>query len=408
MKNILQNLKIRSNINRKSQRGQGLVATTMTIVLTTTIVLAMVQAALILRVRLTLEYAAHEAARSGAMNNGVLVPFEVNLSSIFRSANVSANDPSNPNFDTKKLTKSGAKALLNNLNRGSIWFGLVRGMMPLYTSGEPIEAAGLAKRWGHTNVDLISSSCIEVLNPTHQSFVDWGLIEFNGPNRYIYQIPNDTLRYRKPLEYDKADKINPIKTTPLPNEGLRGHFSKKTLPEANVLHLRVHYGYSLTIPIVNSIILAGYKATIYASGRVPTKFENIMLGNGKLPLSAEGVVGMQTPLFWHPFYAFGPAVKNDLAANLGDVDNWAIEAGESYDLNDFMLPSMYIGALQSFINSGLQGLVSAAQGETLNAVAKGIGNSIAFCPAVWGEDIAGPLKNNTELFKDQKDAPGAD
>ena len=402
MKNILQNLKIRSNINRKSQRGQGLVATTMTIVLTTTIVLAMVQAALILRVRLTLEYAAHEAARSGAMNNGVLVPFEINLSSIVRNYGGTTNEKN------VNLTKVGVKALMNNLNRGSIWFGLVRGMMPLYTSGEPIEAAGLAKRWGHTNVDLISSSCIEVLNPTHQSFVDWGLIEFNGPNRYIYQIPNDTLRYRKPLEYDKADKINPIKTTPLPNEGLRGHFSKKTLPEANVLHLRVHYGYSLTIPIVNSIILAGYKATIYASGRVPTKFENIMLGNGKLPLSAEGVVGMQTPLFWHPFYAFGPAVKNDLAANLGDVDNWAIEAGESYDLNDFMLPSMYIGALQSFINSGLQGLVSAAQGETLNAVAKGIGNSIAFCPAVWGEDIAGPLKNNTELFKDQKDAPGAD
>lgn len=372
MENVLQitTRRYRNVLNR--QYGSVLVESLTAISLTTIIVLAMVQLALIARVRLTLEYAAHEAARSGALNNGALLPFEVNVSSF--------------GFDITKIMTSVGGSILNTLNRESVWSGLARGMMPLYAS-DTLDATAVVTNWGKANTDLLKSACIEYLNPTHQSFVDWGFMEFNGPQRYVYQIPNDTLRYRKTLEYDLKDKVRSINIDPVSNEFLRGKYSFKTLAEANVLHIKVHYGYKLYIPIVNTLIIEGYKTAAYATRGKLTEFENKMLDDGKLPLTAEGVVGMQTPLIWHPFYAFGPANKNSLKETLdetgGNLPDWQQEATANFDLNDFTIPSTYLGNLVSYINNGMNAIMALPQAGLINAVSQKVGGSVAFCPAVW-------------------------
>ena len=277
-------------------------------------------------------------------------------------------------------------SILNTLNRESVWSGLARGMMPLYAS-DTLDATAVVTNWGKANTDLLKSACIEYLNPTHQSFVDWGFMEFNGPQRYVYQIPNDTLRYRKTLEYDLKDKVRSINIDPVSNEFLRGKYSFKTLAEANVLHIKVHYGYKLYIPIVNTLIIEGYKTAAYATRGKLTEFENKMLDDGKLPLTAEGVVGMQTPLIWHPFYAFGPANKNSLKETLdetgGNLTDWQQEATANFDLNDFTIPSTYLGNLVSYINNGMNAIMALPQAGLINAVSQKVGGSVAFCPAVW-------------------------
>jgi hypothetical protein len=211
-------------------------------------VMCVVQFGLIYRARLTLEYAAHEAARAGSLNNGMPLPF------IFRIGNSTT-----PGLST--LNSAALELTTNALTRGSVWQGLVKGMMPLNVRDASV--GGMFKGWIDTNTDLIESACIEYLNPTQTTFIDWAFIENFGENRWIMQIPNDTMRYRKPLPYDFKAKA--MSTTvgigdPLPPDAeLRGNVSNKTLGESSVLHLRVHYGYRLGIPVANKIILTALK-----------------------------------------------------------------------------------------------------------------------------------------------------
>jgi hypothetical protein len=211
-------------------------------------VMCVVQFGLIYRARLTLEYAAHEAARAGSLNNGMPLPF------IFRIGNSTV-----PGLST--LNSAALELTTNALTRGSVWQGLVKGMMPLNVRDASV--GGMFKGWIDTNTDLIESACIEYLNPTQTTFIDWAFIENFGENRWIMQIPNDTMRYRKPLPYDFKAKA--MSTTvgigdPLPPDAeLRGNVSNKTLGESSVLHLRVHYGYRLGIPVANKIILTALK-----------------------------------------------------------------------------------------------------------------------------------------------------
>ena len=332
--------------------------------------MVIIQFCLILRAQLTLEYAAHEAARIGALNNG---------------------SPMSLPLDPTKITVTGGSlknVVANNVikqvwsaaNRAGAWDGLVAGMRPLYVANGT-EAADTGGTYFKAYGDLLKSSCIEYLNPTQQSFTDWGFMEFHGENQFVLQIPNDTLRYRKTGIYDGESRVSSREGNVYSSENdgkLRGSKSGKTLAEVNTLHLRVNYGYKPTIPIVNKIILLGYK-TFVGSARILNAFENEMLDSGKLPLAAEGVVGMQTPIFWHPFYSFAPKTFDfDTLPN--------VDVNLSDTVAVFNLPAAYMTSVTNYITNGINSVLSDAAGSLMDGT-KSLGNGMPFCPGAWLNDL---------------------
>ena len=367
MKNLYIRTKNGSSL-RRSQSGISMTETLIVLPVLVVFVLAIVQFGLIYRTKITLEYAAHEAARAGALNNGLPLPFVLRVG--------------NSTGPSAKTVGSVALASVSDiLTRGSVWQGMVNAMMPLYVNDTT--PAGLFRGWAKTNKDLIQSSCIEYLNPTQQTFVDWAFIENFGENRWIFQIPNDTLRYRKPLEYDYAAKklsvinANPV-TQPVPAiEGLRGRVSNKTIAEANVLHLRLHYGYKLNIPIVNKVMLSGYEL---ARGSNLNQLEKHLISEGRLPLQAEGTVGMQSPLYWHPFYSFGPARDRTLKLQFDTA--WNVS-----EPNVLEAPGDVITSIIGFIRNGAGNAGSSSLAAGIDKLAQSVGSGFTFCPAIWDEGI---------------------
>ncbi len=329
-------------------------------------VLAVVQLALIYRARLTLENAAAEAARAGALNNGQPLPFVATLNAL-------------------NVSKIGNAVLSNTSNvlfRGSVWQGMVNGLTPLNTASPDVGA--LVAGWRDTHAELIDAGCIEYLNPTQQTFIDWGFVENVGENRWMLQIPNDTLRYRKPLAYDFQVKVGTTfgedssKAPTPPDRELRGNVSHKTLQEANVLHLRLHYGYALKVPIVGPAILQGYTL---ARGAEMNQYERAMVQHGRLPLSAEGSEGMQTALTWHPFYAFGPA-----SSDRGALDRAmsGIRVSGSDALSKALeAPGDIVTQVTAFIHTFPASQFRALLATGVDGLGSAVGNGNAFCPAVW-------------------------
>lgn len=366
-------------------RGISMTETLIALPIVILFVLAILQFGLIYRAKITLEYAAHEAARSGALNNGLPLPLFAMIPASGGMKRMFALD----------LGK-------NVFTRGSVWQGLVKGMMPLYAKDNSI--GELANAWGRTNIDLIKSACIEYLNPTQQTFLDWAIIENTGESRWLLQIPNDTLRYRKPLPYDydaQAMTTAGAATNPLPpEEGLKAPVSNKTLGEANVLHLRVHYGYELKIPIVNTLIIKSYQAMDWLSGDERYPLSSLLKKNyiekGMIPLSAEGVVGMESPVYWHPFYSFGE--ETDMSdANLNWNDAWA--SGFSNTSQVLEYPRDAITTLVGFIHGDVITYLKELMGVGVSELGGVVKDYTSFCPAIWAAGVTGRLQNLDNQFQ---------
>ena len=382
---------IRQTMQRRAQHGVSMTETLVALPVIILFVMCVVQFGLIYRAKLTLEYAAHEAARAGSLNNGMPLPF------IFRVGNSGV-----PGLGT--LGSAALETLTNVLTRGSVWQGLVKGMMPLYVNDTSV--GGMFTGWAATNKDMIESACIEYLNPTQTTFIDWSFIENFGENRWILQIPNDTMRYRKPLAYDyKAKALGTaagINDPTPPDAELRGNTSNKTLGETNVLHLRVHYGYRLGIPVANKIIikaLQGYQyvgeawfkllstdgTTAPASDFRLNQLDTYYLANGKIPLSAEGVVGMESPMYWHPFYSFGP--KADRAIGL----QWDPAWNDNIGTNVLEAPGDAMTNVAAFVRNNSTEWASQLLARGLDGLAGKVGDGNAFCPAIWDGSVKGQL-----------------
>ncbi len=379
-------------MTRIRQRGISMTETLIALPVVIVFVTCLIQFGLIYRARLTLEYAAHEAARAGALNNGMPLPF------IMRMGNSTM-----PGLST--LNSATLEATTNVLTRGSVWQGLVKGMMPLNV--REASPGGMFKGWADTNKELIESACIEYLNPTQHAFIDWSFVENFGENRWVVQIPNDTMRYRKPLPYDfKAKALGSAAgiNDPTPPDGeLRGAVSNKTLGESSVLHLRVQYGYRLGIPVANTIILAALKGYQYVAqsyykvmsgdgGTAPagdfrlTQLEAYFIANGKIPLAAEGVVGMESPTYWHPFYSFGP--KSDRSIELQWDPQWSSNLGT----NVLEAPGDAMTNVFAFVRNNSTEWANQLLGSGLDALGDKVGTANAFCPAIWNGAVRGELE----------------
>lgn len=154
------------------------------------LVLGILQAVLLYRAKSTLDYAALEAARAGAVEGAGMTP---------------------------------------------IRRGLQRGLTPLFAH-EPTQA-GLAQAFAQAGNDVANHACVEIINPTQAAWQQHR--ERQHDNRFA--IPNDSLAFRDA-------RVDPNLGQPgRPASGVN-------VQDANLLKIRVVYDYPLVVPFVDRVL----------------------------------------------------------------------------------------------------------------------------------------------------------
>jgi hypothetical protein len=163
-----------------------------------------------------------------------------------------------------------------------------RALVPFYQDttkqdpfGRLLDATGKAQ--GDTLICIPLVKCdldIQVLNPTSAAFDDFGLVN-NMSENHTY-IPNDNLEYRSRVP---------------------GNNSKLSIQDANVLKIKVTYGYQIKVPLMESVIksvMCGFDTGIDAFGRgdLPSTGGTDCVSyynRGRIPIVAYATMQMQTP-----------------------------------------------------------------------------------------------------------------
>lgn len=133
-------------------------------------------------------------------------------------------------LDYAALEAARAGSVANALP-GPIREGLAKGLIPLL--GGARDAAGYSMAWATSRVELARGEAlgwirIRQLNPTSESFADWGSGRTGGR-----EIPNDNLVFRPATV---------------------GSTSSQSIHDANLLELEVTYGVPLYVPLVGRLI----------------------------------------------------------------------------------------------------------------------------------------------------------
>jgi hypothetical protein len=139
---------------------------------------------------------------------------------------------------------------------GSIRQGLARALVPVHGGGS--NTAELAASYARALADVTAYSRIELLNPTRESFDDWNAPALQA--KYGRRaIPNGNLLAKDPSQI--------------------GAGSGQSIQDANLLKLRVTYGYAPTVPLVGPIYRTylswldtgedGFNSQLIAQGRIP-------------------------------------------------------------------------------------------------------------------------------------------
>lgn len=209
------------------RRERGAAVTELVVILSSllTLSLGIVQGALIYNAKTTLNYATFEAARAGAVYNA---------------------------------------------QRSYMTEALARGLMPLYGGGTDTASLTTANVRAYTDLmlpavpsmNLGSGSRLEILSPTQEAFQDFG-VTVDGQQ----QIPNEHLRF-KPRDIGSASGVN--------------------LQDANILKIKVTYGYKLYVPLVNRVIAAALTVTD------PGNAAFYQADPPRLPIVAQATVRMQS------------------------------------------------------------------------------------------------------------------
>jgi hypothetical protein len=176
----------------------------------------------------------------------------------------------------------------HNANEGAIRDALVRGLIPFkQNSFETNDSQRLATALGELKLkdEFIpwKRAKLELLNPSAQSFADFGVKEANKP---VY-IPNDNLEWRS---------------------NVIGAQSQQNLRDANLLKIRVVYPYELKVPLMAGLIgrvMCSGEAGVEAWGNVSILASVYKLANpnclyylnGRLPIESTAIVEMQTPAY---------------------------------------------------------------------------------------------------------------
>jgi hypothetical protein len=174
---------------------------------------------------------------------------------------------------------------LNNARPDVIQAALQRGLSPFYQdSTQTNDSQRLATAHAKALVDvrLPWGLNIDMLNPSPDAFRDFGV---RDPVTRVLYIPNDNLEWR-------SDQV--------------GARSGLNLRDANLLKLRVLYGYELKVPLMAGIlrrIMCGGSSAVEAFGDVPVWQSTYGLSqparclyflNGRIPIESSAIVAMQS------------------------------------------------------------------------------------------------------------------
>lgn len=238
----------------RSQRGAGLVESTIVLPTLLLLVLGMWQAALGYQAKSSVNYATFEAARAGAVNNASLT----------------------------SITAAFQKAMLSYYGGGT-------------------SASELAATLKRVTDDLGTAALrIEVLSPTRESFDD-------------YNSPALKARYKtdEPVIPNVGiDELNCPRDVPGCNSDPKGNASGQTLQDANLLKLRITYG----IPPTKQMPMVGRFYT-WALGKLKAgegdAFKQGLIEAGRIPIVSHVVVRMQSDPIRNSAMASVPERGND-------------------------------------------------------------------------------------------------
>lgn len=221
----------------RHQRGVSMVEFVIVFPVAVMFVLALLQVGLLYMAKQTLNHATFIAARAGSLNN----------------ANV-------------------------DIMRGTMVRGLIPFKQNLTETNDVIRmGAARAAAWGDGALYLR----VERMNPSPQSFSDFGLTDPATNQRYI---PNDNLEWR--------------------NANIVGSQSRQNIRDANILKLRTVYGYEMKVPLI-----AGLVRRVMCSGTTGVGAWDVSLldalspastdcllyyMNGRIPIESFAIIEMQS------------------------------------------------------------------------------------------------------------------
>ena len=145
------------------------------------------------------------------------------------------------NNATFMAARAGA---LNNANPDVIKEALIRGLIPFYQdSTDTNDFTRLGKAYllakGDVDFSIVPwQTKIELLSPSNDTFADYGV---RDPVKRVTYIPNDNLQFRRQDVTGAGTSI-------------AGSRSKVNIRDANLLKLKVVYGYQLKVPLVGYVM----------------------------------------------------------------------------------------------------------------------------------------------------------
>jgi len=179
---------------------------------------------------------------------------------------------------------------LHNANQGVIRDALIRGLTPFYQNSLTTDdASRLLKASLYAQADnKLTPWAVQVdrLSPTVDTFSDFGV---KDPSTGKVYIPNDSLEWRS-LSVGSKSKVH--------------------IRDANLLKIRVTYGYEMRIPLI-----AGVIKRMMCGGTIgPDAFGNVSVleslygvshfdlcvryfNNNRIPIESMAIVEMQTPAY---------------------------------------------------------------------------------------------------------------
>ena len=176
---------------------------------------------------------------------------------------------------------------VHNADPEIIRTALLRGLSPFYQdSTDSSDVTRLLKAWALTKLDNVPikpyAAKVEILSPSADTFTDFGV---KDPKTKVTYIPNDNLEWR--------------------TLGV-GAKSKQNIRDANLLKLKVTYGYELKVPVIAGVLqrmMCGGTIGPQAYGNVkpwealfgPVSQECLRYYQwGRVPLESFAIVEMQS------------------------------------------------------------------------------------------------------------------
>ena len=190
------------------------------------------------------------------------------------------------NYAVFEAARAGA---VNNAKREAVEEAFARGMSPLYTHDDTVDDVHAARDQVRDEIAAGDRVCIERVNPVDEDFSDHSIDhpELDGDSA----IPVDNLFYR-----DNTSSA-----------GGGGAAGRVSLHDATLLKIKVTYCYPLYVPFLNRVIPEWFTGNVegqWFTGNDDSEahddglgeFKLNCIGNRQLPISADAIMRMQSPV----------------------------------------------------------------------------------------------------------------